>query len=142
MTNRRSSAIGPGEGFDLGESEFSRKILPKKSGVLFEFAVDVMGERSMKIVGRFPEEQHSDRVDTDSIYTQAEIADTFIKGTMKNNAAGSGQWRQWAIGNIENIIDNLQEKVKRRLEIRTDERIGQAKKEWGISFAGKRRRTR
>ena len=127
MTKRNSSAIGPGEGFDLGESEFSRDILPSKSGVLFEFVVDVMGERSMKIVGRFPEEQHSDRVDTDSIYTQAEIADTFIKGTLKNKNAGSGQWRQWAIGNVENIIDNLQEKIKRRLEIRTDERVGQAK---------------
>lgn len=138
MTKRSSSAIGPGEGFDLGETEFSRKVLPRKLGVLFEFVVDVMGERSMKIVGRFPEEQHSDRVDTDSIYTQAEIAETFIKGTMKNSAAGSGQWRQWAVGDIENIIDNLQEKVKRRLEIRTDERVGQAKKEWSRILRGKK----
>ena len=142
MTRTSSSAVGPGEGFDLGETEFSRDVLPRKSGTLFEFVVDVMGERSMKIVGRFPGEQHSDRVDTDSIYTQAEIAETFIKGTMKNRHAGSGQWRQWAIGNIENIIDNLQEKIKRRLEIRTDERIGQAKKEWSRILRGKKAQDR
>lgn len=137
MTRTSSSAIGPGEGFDLGETEFSRDVLPRKSGVLFEFVVDIMGERTMKIVGRFPEEQHSDRIDTDSIYTQAEIADTFIKGTMTNKAAGSGQWRQWAVGNIENIIDNLQEKIERRINIRTDAEVEKARKEWGRILRGK-----
>ena len=136
MSRQNSRAVGPGEDFDIGEAEFARNVLPrKKSGVLFEFVVDVVGEKSLKIVGKFPDEQHSDRPTgngnmENSIYTQAGIADTFIKGTRTNRRAGSGQWRQWAIGNIETAIDDLQVKVKRRLDIRVDEQIARAKKEW------------
>jgi hypothetical protein len=143
MSTTNRNAIGPGEDIDTEGFEFSRSVFARGNGVLFSFIVDVAGEQTMKIVGKFPDEKHSDRPTgkdgrtEPSIYTQADIADTFIKGTKTNSRAGSGQWRGWALGNINSIIDDFQPKVKRRLKLRIDEQVLKAKKEWSRILRGK-----
>lgn len=116
--------------------ETTAKIHPKEEGVLFQLSVEIVGVGERVIVVGFPDEPHSDRTthhgsDAEpSIYTQAEIADVFMKGSADSSHPSMGKWKSWSMGISADQIEKAEKRIATKAELMIDNYVIRARKEW------------
>lgn len=116
--------------------ETSAKIHPREKGVLFQLSVEIVGVGKRVIVVGFPDEPHSDRSthhgeDAEpSVYTQAEIADVFMKGTADSSHPSKGKWKSWSSSISADQIEKAEKRMATKAELMIDNYVVRARKEW------------
>lgn len=147
MANDSPYSIGAGEGIDRTPPPFDAEesVHPREYGVMFRLEIRFGDIASNTIVGRFPDTPHSERQSAngtaeESIFTQAEIAEIFLKGTMPTRKLPGGKWKQWSAGDLQDILQQHVRFLSSRAKLYVDEMVNRAKREWRSIVRSKKAR--
>lgn len=142
---KKGSQFGAGEGIDRDASVFqSNAVLPpNEKGVLLTIGLDIPNVGRRIIVARAPDTPHGPRLTNhgsgseESIYTQAEIVDAFLKnGNSANYAAG--KWSEWAEGNFREMISRYSAMFAKKMKAFVDESVKRSRREWISALRSKK----
>lgn len=142
---KKGSQFGAGEGIDRDTSVFqSNAVLPpNEKGVLLTIGLDIPNVGRRIIVARAPDTPHGPRLTNhgsgseESIYTQAEIVDAFLKnGNSANYAAG--KWSEWAEGNFREMVSKYSALYAKKIKTFVSEGVTRARRDWVSALRNKK----